>query len=195
MGECQAEHFRPFGLAVLLDEPYQHYQFAGRADLLAFDRARRSLLHIENRTLFPDVQDFVGRYNAKRAYLADAIADRVGLPRGARRFASITHVVVALWSSDVLHTIRLRNETFRAVAPDGTEAFAAWWSGTPPATGTSSTFVLFDPLTGSRKDRRRWVGLDEAGRVEPRYRDYATALAALRSGRTGLNGGDYQKVW
>src|SRR3972149_745963 len=35
--------------------PYQHYQCAGRAGLLAWERERRSLLHVENRTRFPNL--------------------------------------------------------------------------------------------------------------------------------------------
>lgn len=70
MGDAQAERMRRLPLEVRLDEPYQHYQFAGRADLVAIDRARRALLHIENRTRFPNLQEFAGSWNAKKAYLA-----------------------------------------------------------------------------------------------------------------------------
>src|SRR3990170_2125685 len=56
MGDAEARHLRSLGFDVGLDMPYQHYQFAGRADLLAWDRERRSLLHVENRTRFPNLQ-------------------------------------------------------------------------------------------------------------------------------------------
>jgi transcriptional regulator with XRE-family HTH domain len=174
MGEVQAAHFRLHGREVLLDEPYQHFQFAGRADVLVLDRTRRALLHIENRTGFPDIQAFVGSYNAKRAYLAGDIAGRLAVRGG---FSSIAHVVVAIWSAEVLHTIRLRLATFSAVCPDPVTAFEAWWNGATPPNGVSSALVLFDPLPGQRSTRRRWVGLDAVRRVDARYRSYAEALA------------------
>lgn len=180
MGEIEAERLGIHCDAVRLDEPYQHYQFSGRGDLVAIDAARRALLHIENRTRFPDVQAFAGSFNAKRAYLADDVARRLGLAAGERDLASVTHVVVALWSAEVLHVLRLRKATFRAVAPDPIEHFEAWWNGTPPRSGVTASLVVFDPLPGDRRSRRRWIGLEEAQRAEPRYRDYAAALEALR---------------
>ena len=119
MGEAEASHLRSRGHEVLLDEPYQHYQFAGRADVLAIDRQRKALLHIENRTRFPDLQAFAGSYNAKRAYLAPDLARRLGVDGG---FRSVTHVVAGLWSSEVLHVVRLRPASFAAVCPDPTHA-------------------------------------------------------------------------
>ena len=181
MGEVELVQLRGHGPEVRLDEPYQHFQFAGRADLVAIDAPRRDLLHIENRTRFPDIGGFAGSFNAKRAYLADDLVRRLGLGRGERDLHSITHVVVALWSAEVLHVLRLCAASLRAVAPDGTEAFDSWWNGTRPPAGTSTTLVVFDPLPGIRQSRRRWIGLDEALRAEPRYRDYAAALEALRS--------------
>ncbi len=198
MGEVEAAHLRTLGYEVLLDEPYQHYQFAGRADLVAIDREQRALLHLENRTRFPDVQAFVGAYNAKRAYLGRDLARRLGIPG---RLRSETHVVVALWSAEALHTMRLREESFRSVCPDPPEAFEAWWAGLPrmessPSERTSSertssdrassdpsstsSLVILDPMPGKRSSRRRWVGLDRLRAVEPRYRGYADALATMR---------------
>jgi hypothetical protein len=40
MGEFEARHFRPIVDGVGLDEPYQHYQFAGRADFVAWRLSR-----------------------------------------------------------------------------------------------------------------------------------------------------------
>ena len=91
MGEAEAQHLRLLGFDVGLDVPYQHYQFAGRADMLAWDRERHTLLHVENRTRFPNLQEAFGSYNAKRAYLARAVADRLGVRGGWR---SQTHVIV-----------------------------------------------------------------------------------------------------
>jgi len=177
MGEAEAAQLRGRDCEVLLDEPYQHYQFAGRADVVALDRARRAMLHIENRTRFPDIQAFAGSYNAKRAYLAEDLARRLDIRGG---FRSVSHVVAALWSSEVLHVVRLREASFASVCPQPADAFAAWWEGTDPAPGSASAFILFDPIGGRRLTRRRWVGLNDVRRVEPRYRGYADALDRLR---------------
>jgi transcriptional regulator with XRE-family HTH domain len=93
MGEVEAARLLAADLSVALDEPYQYYQFAGRADLVAWSLERRSLLHIENRTRFPNLQDSLGSYNAKRAYLARALAERLNLRGG---FSSVTHALVGL---------------------------------------------------------------------------------------------------
>lgn len=161
---------------MLLDEPYQHFQFAGRANLVALYRPGRALLHIENRTRFPDIQAFAGSYNAKRAYLPEALGDRLGIPR----FAAVTNVVVTLWSSEVLHVLRLREATFRSICSDPPDALAAWWSGSPPLAGVTSSLVVFDPVAGQRSSRRRWAGLELVRTVEPRYRGFADALETLR---------------
>jgi transcriptional regulator with XRE-family HTH domain len=178
MGEAEAAQLQAHGYEVLLDEPYQHDQFAGRADLAGVDRQERALLQLENRTRFPDVQAAIGSYNAKRAYLAPELAQRLGITGG---FRSVTHVIVALWSSEALHSLRLREATFRAVCPDPPAAFVAWWSGTTPSgRGSTSSLVIFDPRPGQRSTRRRWVGLDQLRSVDPRYRGYADALERLR---------------
>jgi transcriptional regulator with XRE-family HTH domain len=180
LGELEATHLRPFGFEIRLDEPYQHFQFAGRADVVAIDRERRALLHIENRTRFPDIQAFLGSYNAKRAYLHEELSARLGM----RSFRSVTHVVVALWSSEALRVLRLRESTFRSVCPDPSDGFGAWWAGTPPTRGTSSTLVILDPAARDRQ--RLWVDLDRAQTTRPRHRGYAAAAAALRSGRPAV---------
>lgn len=174
MGEVEAGRMQSFELPVALDEPYQHFQFAGRADLISWSVTERSLLHVENRTRFPNLQEMAGSYNAKRSYLAAAVADRLGIRRG---FASVTNVIVALWSAEVLHTLRLRRSTFRALCPDDAAAFAMWWAGTPPTSGITSSFVLLDPV--ERPRARRWIGLEDALRAEPRHRDYAAAVATM----------------
>jgi ribosome-binding protein aMBF1 (putative translation factor) len=175
MGECLARRLSGHGLTISLDEPFQHYQFAGRADLLAWSVPRRALLHIENRTRFPNLQEAFGSYNAKRAYLPAIVAERIGVPR----FECVSHVIVALWSSEVLHSIRLHTASFRAVCPDPPEAFEAWWSGSPPSPGrATSVMVVFDPISVGR--RRQLVGLDGALVARPRYRDYRHAAEALR---------------
>lgn len=174
MGELEVRQFRSRGRAVAIDEPYQHYQFAGRADVVAWDQKERHLLHIENRTRFPNVQEAAGVFNAKRAYFPAAFAERLGL----RAWRSVTHVIAALWSSETMHTLRLRRATFESLCPDRSDAFAAWWDGEPVGPGVTSTLILVDPaaLLGRK---RRWVGLASLDRVEARYRGYADAARAL----------------
>lgn len=178
MGEMVATHLAGHGFTVAIDEPYQHYQFAGRADVLAWDLDRRALLHVENRTRFPNLQDAIGSYNAKRAYLPGVVAERLGLRTG---FNSVTNVMADLWSNEVIHTARIRAATFRSVCPDDRSAFDAWWAGSPPITGRpTSAFVLVDPVTSAR--RSAFVGLGQVlqGSTRPRYRGYAEAAKAFR---------------
>jgi transcriptional regulator with XRE-family HTH domain len=172
MGEFEASNLRALGNKVGIDEPYQHYQFAGRADLIAWDEGTRALLHIENRTRFPDFQEMAGAFNGKRAYMAAALGERLGVSS----WASETHVVAALWSSEVLHALRLRTASFKALCPDAPDAFADWWSGVPVRRGKSVTLIVLDPRAVGRQ--RPWVHLDEALVVRPRYRGYAEAAAA-----------------
>ncbi len=60
--------------------------------------------------------------------------------------------------------------------------FAAWWSGRPPTAGTTTTFVLFDPLAQGRQ--RRWLGLEAVLLARPRVSSYRDAAERLR--RAGL---------
>ena len=84
MGECEAAHLASVGVTLAIDEPYQHFQFAGRADVLAWNLDERRLLHIENKSRIDDIQELAGAYNAKRVYLAAALGDRLGVgPRMA----------------------------------------------------------------------------------------------------------------
>lgn len=174
MGEFEATGLRMPGYRVGIDEPYQHYQFAGRADLVAWDLDARALLHVENRTRFPDFQERAGSFNAKRAYLGAAIADRLGL----YRWSSQTHVIAALWSAEVLHSLRMRPESFRTLCPDPPDDFTSWWMGRPPAHGRTSILIVLDPLATLRQ--RRWISLDDALRgARPRHRGYADVVARL----------------
>lgn len=169
MGELEASRMQSFRRAVGVDEPYQHYQFAGRADLVAWEIAERALLHIENRTRFPNIQEAAGAWNGKRRYLATQLAAQLGVPS----WNSITHVMAGLWTSEVQHVVRIRAATFRALCPDGPEAFAAWWRGELPPRGVSSSFVLLDPLSDGRE--RQFVRLGDIAQVRPRHRGYAEA--------------------
>ena len=172
MGEFEAAHLRRLGFSVGIDEPYQHYQFAGRADLVAWTaQPAAALLHIENRTRFPDFQDMAGAYNAKRAYLGEALAARLGVGS----WTSETHVIAALWSSEVLHALRLRGESFRSLCPDPVDALDKWWSGNPPPRGTTSTLIVLDPAAAGRQ--RTHISLNEALTARPRHRGYADAAA------------------
>lgn len=178
MGEAIASRLARYGHVVAIDEPYQHYQFAGRADVLAWDADARHLLHVENRTRFPNIQEAIGSFNAKRRYLPGVIAERLG--RGSRGFVSVTHVIAALWSSEAIHALRLHPATFAAVCPDPPDAFESWWRGgaLAPRSGVSSTLVL-DPAAPTAR-HRSWTPLTTATR--PRYRGYADAAAALSRG-------------
>jgi hypothetical protein len=176
MGEVVARRLRSRGFTAAIDEPYQHYQFAGRADVLAGELERRALLHIENRTRFPNIQDALGSYNAKRAYLPAVLAGRLGIERAG--WDSVTHVLVVLWSAEALHAVRMHFDTFRSGCPDPATDFEGWWRGDPPSTGRlSSSLIVLDPRAGQR---REFVGIDEPGALRSRYRGYADAAAAVR---------------
>jgi hypothetical protein len=159
-----------------MDEPFQHYQFAGRADVVIWSAERAALLHVENRTRFPDLQEAFGAFNGKRRFLGAEIAARAGVPQ----WRSETHVIAVLWSAEALRPIRSHLASFAAVCPDAPDAFDRWWAGEPPAVGRQSILVLFDPIAGRRRDRRRWAGLTEVAGLRPRYRDYADAVANLK---------------
>lgn len=175
MGEFEAAHLLKAGYEVMVDEPYQHYQFAGRADIVAFDRGSRALLHLENRTRFPNLQEAAGAFSAKRQYLATDLAPRLGVPS----LASVTHVLVLLWSAEVIRTLKLRAATFRGIAPDGVTAFRAWWGGRPPTHGRSSGLVLLDPASGPRQ--APFIAADDLAALRARHPDYASALTRLRA--------------
>jgi hypothetical protein len=176
MGELEARALAKPGRTIAIDEPYQHYQFAGRADVLAWQG--RDLLHVENRTLFPNLQDAAGSYNAKRQYLARSLADRAGVGPGGWR--SVTHVMACLWSSEVLHVLRLRAATFSALCPDEPGALEAWLAGAGPEPGVTSSLVILDPCVPFGSRRRTIASLADVARVEPRHRGYAQAAEALR---------------
>lgn len=175
MGEALAARFRDRGYRVGLDEPFQHYQFAGRADVVAWSAERSALLHIENKSRLDDIQDCFGVFNAKRHYLGTEMAARAGVVR----WRSETHVMVVLWSAEVLRSLRAHASSFASVFPDPLDAFEFWWEGEPPASGRRSTLIVFEPLAGRRSDRRRWVSLAASAGVRPRYRDYPDAATAL----------------
>lgn len=177
MGEAQTAHLRKIGFEVGLDEPFQHYQFAGRADVIAWSVERAALLHIENRTRFPDIQDSIGSFNNKRRFLGAELASL----RGVARWRSETHVIAALWSTEVMRTLRSHGASFASVCPDPPDALEAWWRGEPTLGGRRSILLLFDPIAGRRSDRRRWAPLADLPFVRPRYRDYADTVAALEA--------------
>jgi transcriptional regulator with XRE-family HTH domain len=175
MGELEARLLRSYGFRVAIDEPYQHYQFAGRSDVVAWDTERRTLLHLENRTQFPNIQEAAGSYNAKRAYMPRVLAERLEIPR----WRSETHVLAVLWSAEPLHSLRLHRSTFEALCPDPIDAVVGWWRREPPTVGVSSTLIVIDPKPDIGR-RRRFAGLAQLDRLEPRYRTYAEAAAGLR---------------
>lgn len=177
MGEAEARQLGQHGYSIALDEPYQHFQFAGRADLLAWDLDARTFLHIENKSRLPDLQDLAGSYNAKRAYLASVMAERLGL--GPAGWRTVTHALVVLWSSEVLHVLRMRQASFAALCPSPLDPFSAWWNGSSLKPGVTSSLVIFDPAPDLSPRRPRFVGADRVSIVERRYAGYAAAAAAL----------------
>jgi hypothetical protein len=88
-------------------------------------------------------------------------------------------VIVALWSAEVLHAIRIHKVSFASVCPDPRDAFDAWWREGSPAADTHRILVVFDPVQGLRRDRRRWLSSRELEGARPRYRDYADAVDRL----------------
>jgi transcriptional regulator with XRE-family HTH domain len=178
MGEAEAARMRLLGLQVGLDEPFQHFQFAGRADVVAWSIERRALLHIENKTRFVDLQDCFGSFNAKRRYLGAELAARAGVGR----WHSETHVIAALWSAEVLRAIRVQRASFMSVCPSPVDAFESWWRGDPAPPGSHSILVVIDPAEGRRRDRSRWLGMSELAGARPRYSDYANAVDLLGLG-------------
>jgi transcriptional regulator with XRE-family HTH domain len=176
MGEIEAKLLRARGYAVAIDHPYQHYQFAGRADILAWTLEPPALLHIENRTDFPDLQAAAGSFNTKCRYLASVLAGQLGVPR----FTSQTHVMAGLWSSVVMHAVRLRPESFRAICPDGVAPLRAWLDGDPPVNGFVRTFVALDPLAAGRQRQMIDLATVLAG-ARPRMRDYRDAAERLHA--------------
>jgi transcriptional regulator with XRE-family HTH domain len=176
MGEWFARRLAMHHLPIAFDEPYQHYQFAGRADLLTWSLDPPALLQIENRTRFPNVQEAVGSYNAKRRYLPAVLAERLGIRGGLR---SVTNVMAVLWSAEALHDLRLRSATFAATCPDAPDELLGWLDGRPPdAQGLTSTLVVIDPTATARS--RSLIGLADVAAARPRFRGYADALAAFK---------------
>jgi transcriptional regulator with XRE-family HTH domain len=176
MGDLEAGWLHQYGFEVAVDHPYQHYQFAGRADVLAWTLDPPCLLHLENRTRFPDLQDAAGSFNAKRQFLGAAVARQLGL----RAFVSETHVMVGLWSAEVIHVVRLRHATFRSLCPDPGQRLSMWRAGQPPISGRSSSFALLDVVATGRQ--RSLASMDQLlDGIRPRVRDYRAAAERLRA--------------
>lgn len=174
--EGLAARYAAQGHHVAVDEPYQHFQFAGRADVVAIEPAGPDLIHHEVKTALPNIGELAGSWNAKRRYLAASLAERGGQRGG---FRSVTHVLTVAWTADCLHVLRLRAATVRALGPDPADAFATWWVNSPPRPpGVSSTVVVFDPVERPRV--RAWAPLDDLATLRPRHADYAHLLADLR---------------
>jgi len=174
MGELKAAQLQRLGFFVAIDEPYQHFQFAGRADVVAWQLDPPAMLHIENRTRFPNVGEIAGSWNAKRRWLAPELAKRLGIPG----FRSETHVMACLWSGEVLHALRRQPVTFRSLAPDPPDGFRGWWSGAPTDQYRSGTLIALDPFATPRQ--RAFIDLETAlGTARPRIRGYAEAADRL----------------
>ena len=173
MGELEVARLAGFGFATGVDEPYQHFQFAGRADVVAWSIESRAFLHIENRTMFPDIQEIAGSWNAKRVYLPAELGQRLGV----RRWSSITNVMVGAWSAELMDEVRRHLGTFRSLCPHAADGFNSWWRGEPPSAGTTSQFVVLDPVP--RRGSILVAALDEALTSPPRYSRYAEIARKL----------------
>ena len=174
--EMLAARYSGQGRVVAADEPFQHFQFAGRADVTAVDPAGPDLLHHEVKTALPNVGELAGAWNVKRRYLAATLAERQGVRGG---FRSVTHVLTIAWTADCLHVLRLRGATIRSLGPDAPDAFARWWDGAQPvAAGITSSVVVFDPV--ERPRAAAWAPLHDLGVLRPRHRGYADLLRELR---------------
>jgi transcriptional regulator with XRE-family HTH domain len=174
MGELELAHLGRYAIPAAVEEPYQHFQFAGRADVVGWTLDPPALFHIENRTRFPTVGDVAGSWNAKRRWLGADVAKRLGIPG----FTSETHVMVCLWSAEVLRELRRRPATFRSLGPDPADRFESWWAGRAPGQGRSSSLVVLDPFATGRQ--RQWLDLGSAlTTARPRVRGYAEAAERL----------------
>ena len=174
--EMLASRYAIQGRTVTADDPFQHYQFAGRADLAVIDPTGPDLLHHEVKSAIPNVGELAGAWNVKRRYLARALADRLAIPGG---FRSVTHVLTAAWTADCLRVLRLREATMRSLGPDDSAAFAAWWDGAPPvAAGITAAAVVFDPVERPRAPA--WAPLADVRTIRPRHRGCADLLQELR---------------
>jgi hypothetical protein len=189
MGEVEVAVLRGRGHRVAIDEPYQHFQFAGRADVVAWSEARRALLHIENRTRFPDFQEAAGAFNTKRAYLGRALAERLHVPE----WRSETHVMAVAWTAEAIHDLRRHEASIRSICPDPPTGFESWWTGEPPASGRRAELIVLDPSPNLGR-RRRWVELDQALVAAPRHRGYVTLVDVLDpTTQTGIGASRYAR--
>ncbi len=175
MVEMLAQRYTAPGRQVTADDPYQHHQFAGRADLSVVEPAGPDLLHHEVKTAVPNLGELAGSWNAKRQYLPAALARWFVLRAG---FRSVTHVLTIAWTAECLHVARIRGATLRSLGPDDSAAFRAWWERGLPAAGVTSTVVLLDPI--ERPRAAPWAPLDALGTVRSRHAGYAELLTALR---------------
>jgi len=177
--ETLAARYTAQGRIVAVDEPFQHFHFAGRGDVVAIETGGPDLIHHEVKTALPNIGEAAGSWNAKRQYLAPVLAQRYGFRHG---FRSMTHVLTFAWTAECLHLIRIRASTIRSLGPDDEGAFRAWWEGaTPSDAGVTATVVLLDPVPRERS--ASWTGIRDLARLRPRYRGYADVVEALRHTR------------
>ena len=86
-------------------------------------------------------------------------------------------------SGDRFAVAKSHPATLRALGPEGTRPFEAWWAGTPMP-GKHRGLVVFDPVDRG-PTQPHWVDLDTALGTRTRYRGYLEALEELRAaGRT-----------
>ena len=123
--------------------------------------------------MFPDIQETAGSWNATRVYLPAEFAKRTGV----RGWASITNLMVGVWSAELIEQVRRHMATFRALCPDVPDGFISWWHGEAPLRGTRSEFVLLDPIP--RRGTISIATLDEALDKTPRHARYGDIMRKL----------------
>ncbi len=179
MGEVEAKHLRRLGYVVRMDEPYQHFRFAGRADSWpgTWGAAPSCISRTERASRTSRTRSAVTTESARTSVACWPSVS--GSPKGgaARRMRSSrsghprSFEACACASNRSWPSVR----TMSRSSPHGGQA--------NPAAGRHTTLVILDPVDFGRRDQASFIGLADLGRAEPRYTGYAEAVATLRRHR------------
>jgi hypothetical protein len=127
------------------------------------------------------VQDALGSFAAKRAYLGAELAARLGV----RSWLSETHIFAGLWSTEVVGSMRRHRSSLEALSPDpASEVFARWWSGESAVEGRHVGVILLNPVT-RRAGTARWTTMQRALDTRSRHSSYSAAARAIDVGALG----------
>ena len=85
--------------------------------------------------------------------------------------------MVGASSNELIDEVRRYLGTFRSLCPDAADGFSSWWRGEPPGAGTTSQFVVIDPVP--RRGSIVIATLDEALTSQPRHSRYADIARKL----------------